>query len=40
MDLWVQVLEVIFPVMLVVFTGYLFGRITKIDLNSINLFII
>ena len=39
MDLWVQVLEVIFPVMLVVFTGYLFGRITKIDLKSINLFI-
>ena len=39
MDLWIKVLEVIFPVMIVVFAGYLFGRITRIDLKSINLFI-
>ncbi|MBT89325.1 MAG: hypothetical protein CMN79_02375 [Spirochaetales bacterium] len=39
MELWLRVFEVILPVMLVVLTGYLFGRITKVNLKSINLFI-
>jgi len=39
MELWLKVFEVILPVILVVLTGYLFGRITKVNLKSINLFI-
>ena len=40
MDLWVKVFEVILPVIIVIMTGYIFGKLTNVNLKPINLLLL
>jgi len=40
MDLWIKVFEVIFPVILVVATGFIFGKITNVNLKPVNILLL
>ena len=40
MELWLKVFEVILPVIIIVITGYVFGRLTNVNLKPINLLLL
>tara|TARA_Y100000768_G_scaffold386579_1_gene375317 strand:- start:470 stop:1351 length:882 start_codon:yes stop_codon:yes gene_type:complete len=40
MELWVKVFEVILPVIIVILTGYIFGKVTNVNLKPINLLLL
>ena len=40
MELWIKVFEVILPVIIVILTGFIFGKVTNVNLKPINLLLL
>ena len=40
MELWIKVFEVILPVIIVILTGFAFGKVTNVNLKPINLLLL
>ena len=40
MELWIKVFEVILPVIIVILTGFCFGKVTNVNLKPVNLLLL